>query len=292
MNKLKVALPKGSLQESTVSLFKKAGINIFSSLRSYFPLSDDQHLDFMFIRAQEIGKYVDSGYFDVGITGYDWITETNADVVDVAELIYSKTGFRTVRWVLAVPEHSNIYSIQDLQGKTIATEAVNIVKNFFKKEGVDAQIEFSWGATEAKAGRLVDAIVELTETGASLRANRLRVLQEILTSTTRLIANKNSLKDPWKQQKTHNIAVLLKGALLADSRVGVKMNVHRNVKEQVIDCISTHALRHPTISPLSEHDWYAIEVVVPKKMIKDFLPELSNLGAEGMVEYPLNKVII
>jgi ATP phosphoribosyltransferase len=228
---LKLGMPKGSLQESTTELFKKAGIRISSSDRSYFPYCDDEDIEVMLVRSQEMGKYVQDGLFDVGLTGHDWILETNSDVHEVCELIYGKSGFRPVRWVLAVPNDSSIKSVQDLKGKTIATELVNYTEKYLKKQKIEAKVEFSWGATEAKAGMLVDAIVELTETGRSLKANKLRIVEDLLSSTTRFIANHDSWKDAWKREKIENIAILLKGALAAEGMVGLKMNL----KEEDLD---------------------------------------------------------
>src|ERR1700688_2509759 len=223
--KLKLGLPKGSLQESTIEIFKRAGIRVYASERSYFPTSDDDELDIMLVRSQEMARYVADGVFDAGLTGYDWVMESGVKVHEVCELLYAKTGFRPVRWVLAVPNNSTIKSVKDLEGKRIATELVGVVKNYLAKNKVKAEVEFSWGATEAKAGSLVDAIVELTETGSSLRANKLRIVDEILSSTTRFIANEKAMKDPWKKEKVENIAILLKGALNAEGLVGLKMNL-------------------------------------------------------------------
>lgn len=289
MKKLKLGLPKGSLQESTLELFRKAGIRIYPSERSYFPISDDDELEIMMVRSQEMAKYVESGAFDAGLTGHDWIMETGAKVKEVCELVYAKSGFRPVRWVLAVPENSRIKSVRDLRGKRIATEAVNLVKKYLAKNKVKAQVEFSWGATEAKAGSLVDAIVELTETGSSLRANKLRIVDEVISSSTRLIANYSSLKDAWKQKKIENIAILLQGALNAEGLVGLKMNLEEQNLSRVMSVLP--ALKKPTVSHLTLPGWMAIEVVLEEKTVKKIIPELKRAGAQGIIEYPLNKVI-
>jgi ATP phosphoribosyltransferase len=286
---LKLGLPKGSLQESTVELFKKAGIRISSSDRSYFPSCDDDEIELMLIRSQEMGKYVEDGFFDAGITGQDWILETNAKVKQICELVYGKSGFKPVRWVLAVPESSKIRSIKDLQGKTIATELVHFVKKYLAKNKVKAKVEYSWGATEAKAGILVDAIVELTETGRSLRANQLRIVEDVLSSTTRFIANKNAWNDPWKREKMENIAILLKGALAAEGMVGLKMNLKENDLPKIMEILPS--LKRPTVSPLTLSGWMALEVVVEEKIVKRMIPELKRAGAEGIIEYTLNKLI-
>ncbi|MDR2860244.1 MAG: ATP phosphoribosyltransferase [Elusimicrobiota bacterium] len=289
MQKLRLGFPKGSLQDSTIELFKKAGIKIQVSDRSYFPTSNDDELEIMLIRSQEMAGYVQEGFFDAGLTGYDWICESGAKVKEVCELKYAKSGFRPVRWVLAVPESSKIKTVKDLQGKRVATELLNFTKKYFSKNGVKAKIEFSWGATEAKAGPLVDAIVELTETGSSLRANKLRIVDEILTSTTRFIANPAALKDKWKREKIENMAILLKGALAAEGMVGLKMNVPLKSLETVSKVLP--ALKKPTISKLSEEDWFALEVILEEKTVKQIIPALKRAGAEGIIEYPLNKII-
>ncbi len=286
---LKLGLPKGSLQESTLDLFRKAGIRVYSSDRSYFPYCDDEEIEVMLIRSQEMAKYVQDGLFDAGITGQDWILETGASVKQICELIYAKSGFKPVRWVLAVPESSRIRSIRDLEGKTIATELVHCVRKHFSKQNIKAKIEYSWGATEAKAGILVDAIVELTETGRSLQANKLRIIEDVLLSTTRFIANKKSWQDPWKREKMENIAILLKGALAAEGMVGLKMNLRETALEKVMGILPS--LKRPTISPLTIEGWIALEVVVDEKIVKKMIPELKRAGAEGIIEYPLNKLI-
>jgi len=288
-NILKLGLPKGSLQEATLDLFRKAGIRISSSDRSYFPYCDDDEIEIMFIRSQEMGKYVEDGLFDAGITGQDWILETGARVKEICELVYGKSGFKPVRWVLAVPEKSRINSVKDLEGKTVATELVSFVKKYLTKNKVKARVEYSWGATEAKAGILVDAIVELTETGRSLRANRLRIVEDLLASTTRFIANKKAWNDPWKREKMENIAILLKGALAAEGMVGLKMNLQEKDLSKVMKILPS--LKRPTVSPLALSDWIALEVVVEEKVVKRIIPELKRAGAEGIIEYTLNKLI-
>ena len=287
--KLSIGLPKGSLQESTFDLFLKAGFKISASGRSYIPRIDDEELEGILIRAQEISRYVEEGVLDIGLTGLDWILESNSKVEEVANLAYGKQGFRPVRWVLAVPNDSPIKSVTDLAGKRIATEVVNITRKYLKEKGVNAHVEFSWGATEVKVPQLVDAIVELTETGSSLRANNLRVVDTLLESTTRLIANKNSLKDGWKRGKINQIAMLLAGALAAEAKVGVKMNVPTASLQKVTALLP--ALRKPTVSKLSEEEWYAVETVLDEKVFRSLVPKLKEAGAEGIIEYPLNKVI-
>jgi len=289
MKKLKLGFPKGSLQESTIELFKKAGIRINASSRSYFPSCDDEEIEVMLVRSQEMAKYVQDGVFDAGLTGFDWICESGASVKEVCELQYAKSGFRPVRWVLAVPNDSKIKKIQDLHGKRVATELLNYTKKYFSKNKVKANVEFSWGATEAKAGKLVDAIVELTETGSSLRANNLRIVEELLVSTTRFIANEAAWKDSWKKEKIENLAILLKGALNAEGMVGLKMNIPFKTLPQVEKILP--ALRKPTISNLSDGNWVALEVIIEEKVVKKIIPALKRAGAEGIIEYPLNKII-
>jgi len=286
---LKLGLPKGSLQESTTELFRKAGIRFDSTDRSYFPYCDDEEIEVMLVRSQEMGKYVQDGLFDAGITGQDWILETGARVKQICELVYGKSGFKPVRWVLAVPETSRVRSIKDLQGKTIATELVSYVKKYLARNRVKAKVEYSWGATEAKAGILVDAIVELTETGRSLKANQLRIVEEILSSTTRFIANKDSWNDLWKREKMENIAILLKGALAAEGMVGLKMNLRESDLPKIMKILPS--LKRPTVSPLTLPGWMALEVVVEERIVKRMIPELKRSGAEGIIEYPLNKLI-
>lgn len=287
--KLSIGLPKGSLQESTFDLFLKAGFKISASGRSYVPRIDDDELEGILIRAQEISRYVEEGVLDIGLTGLDWILESDSKVEEVANLVYGKQGFRPVRWVLAVPNDSPIKSVTDLAGKRIATEVVNITRKYLKEKGVNAQVEFSWGATEVKVPQLVDAIVELTETGSSLRAHNLRVVDTLLESTTRLIANENSLKDEWKRAKINQISMLLAGALAAEAKVGVKMNVPTAALRMITALLP--ALRKPTVSKLSEEEWYAVETVLDEKAFRSLVPKLKEAGAEGIIEYPLNKVI-
>ena len=286
---LKLGLPKGSLQESTIELFRKAGIRVYSSERSYFPFCDDDEIEVMLVRSQEMGKYVQDGHFDAGITGQDWILETNVSVRQICELVYGKSGFKPVRWVLAVPESSKARSLKDLQGKTVATELVNYVRKYFARQKVKAKVEYSWGATEAKAGILVDAIVELTETGRSLKANQLRIIDDVLSSTTRFIANKQAWNDAWKRQKMENIAILLKGALAAEGMVGLKMNLKESDLPKIMAILPS--LKRPTVSPLTLPGWMALEVVVEEDIVKRMLPALKRAGAEGIIEYPLNKLI-
>ena len=287
--KLSIGLPKGSLQESTFDLFLKAGFKISVSDRSYIPRIDDEDLEGVLIRAQEISRYVEEGVLDVGLTGLDWILENDSKVEEVANLVYGKQGFRPVRWVLAVPNDSSIQKVADLEGKRIATEVVNITKKYLKKKGVNAHVEFSWGATEVKVPQLVDAIVELTETGSSLRAHNLRVIDTLLESTTRLIANRDSLENEWKRGKINQIAMLLKGALAAEAKVGVKMNVPAISLETLTALLPS--LRKPTVSKLSEEGWYAVETILDEKVFRSLVPRLKEAGAEGIIEYPLNKVI-
>jgi ATP phosphoribosyltransferase len=289
MKKLKLGMPKGSLQESTIELFKRAGIRVHASDRSYFPSSDDEELEIMLVRSQELATYVEDGLFDAGLTGHDWIVESGAKVKEICELLYAKAGFRPVRWVLAVPESSPIKTVKDLQGKRIATEVVNVVKKYLAKNGVKAKVEFSWGATEAKAGILVDAIVELTETGSSLRANKLRIVDEVLTSSTRLIANEKAWKDDWIRHKIENLSILLKGALAAEGMVGLKLNLKETDLDKIIAILP--ALKKPTVSKLTIPGWVALEVIMAEKEVKKQIPALKRAGAEGIIEYPLNKVI-
>ncbi|MGC8742463.1 MAG: ATP phosphoribosyltransferase [Verrucomicrobiia bacterium] len=288
-NKLRFGLPKGSLQEAAIEKLAKAGFTIKVNERSYIPYVDDDELEVRLIRAQEISRYVEHGYLDCGITGLDWILENNSKVHEVGEFVFSKATSKPARWVLCVPESSSVKSVKDLNGKRIATEVVNITKKYLKKNGVKAEVEFSWGATEVKAHELVDAIVELTETGSSLKANKLRIIDTILVSTPRLIANHNSWKDSWKRKKIETIALLLRGALEAESKVGIKMNVSEQNLQNLIS--SLPALRNPTISPLSQKGWFAIETVIDEKIVRELIPQLKALGAEGIIEYPLNKVV-
>lgn len=288
--KLKLALPKGSLQNSTIEVFNKAGINIYiDEKRSYYPASDDDELELMLIRPQEMPRYIEDGVFDAGLCGYDWLMENDADVIEVSELIYAKSGFRPVRWVLAVPEDSDIRSIQDLKGKKVSTELINYVKKYFAEKKIDCDIEFSWGATEVKPGVLCDAIVELTETGTSLKANKLRIVEELLSSTTRFIANKDSFNDQWKKTKIENISLLLKSAVNAENMVGLKMNIQKDKVEDIVDLLPS--LKQPTLSELTVEGWVALEVVIQEKKVKQILPQLKRAGAQGIIEYPLNKIV-
>lgn len=287
--KLKLGLPKGSLQESTARLFKKAGFSVGISDRSYFPSIDDEEIECILFRAQEMSRYVEDGILDCGITGNDWILENKSDVTRVADLVYAKQSTRPVRWVLAVPNDSKIKSVKDLEGKRIATELVGVTKAYLKKNKVKAQVEFSWGATEVKAAIGIDAIVEVTETGSSLRANKLREVLTVCESTTQLIMNKKSWTDPWKRSKVENIAMLLKGALAAEEKVGLKMNVRKKDLKMVISLLP--AMKKPTVSNLSDDDWCDVDTIIDEKVVKHLIPRLKNAGAEGIIEYPLNKVI-
>lgn len=286
---LKLGLPKGSLQESTFSLFKKAGYGFSVSSRSYFPSTDDNELEAMLVRAQEIARYVEEGIFDAGLTGKDWILENGADVHEVMDLCYSKQSMRPCRWILAVPENSPVQSVKDLEGKHIATEAVKMTQRYLEKNGVKAEVEFSWGATEVKTPDLVDAIVEITETGSSLRANKLRIVDELLVTTPRLIANKASWEDPWKRRKIENIALLLEGALNAEGRVGLKLNCPREALDTVLGILPS--MKNPTISRLSDDEWVAVETILLETEVRSIIPELKEAGARDLIEYPLNKVI-
>lgn len=288
-NILRLGLPKGSLQESTLKLFKKAGYNISVDSRSYYPVFDDMEIEALLIRAQEMARYVDDGVLDAGLTGKDWILEQGADVHEVAELNYAKGGLRPVKWVIAVPNDSKIKSVRDLNGKRIATELVGFTKKYLKSKKIKAEVDFSWGATEVKPPHLADAIVELTETGSSLRANNLRIIETILVSSTRFVASKKAWKDKWKKQKMENIVLLLKGALAAEEKVGLKMNVPEKSMKRVMTLLS--AMHSPTISQLSDKDWYALEVVIDERVVRDIIPKLKSVGASGIIEYPLNKVI-
>ena len=288
-SKLRLGLPKGSLQDATIEKMAKAGFNVQVSSRSYVPYVDDEELEIRLIRAQEISRYVEHGYLDAGITGHDWIVENGSKVHEVGEFIFIKISRQPTRGVLAVPEESAIKSVKDLQGKRIATEVVNLTHRWLKKNGVKAEVEFSWGATEVKAHELVDAIVEVTETGSSLRANKLRIVETLLTSTPRLIANHTSWKDAWKRRKIETLSLLLRGALEAESKVGLKMNVPRAGLEQLLAALP--ALRNPTISQLSDAAWVAVETIIDEKIVREIIPQLKAAGAEGIIEYPLNKVV-
>ncbi len=290
-NILKLGLPKGSLQEATFKIFRKAGFNAsLPSERSYFPSIDDPEIEPVLLRAQEMSRYIQDGALDCGITGNDWILENKSDVIRVADLTYAKQSLSPVRWVLAVPESLNIKSVKGLAGKRIATELVNVTKEYFRKNKVRVEVEFSWGATEVKVNSgLVDAIVELTETGRSLRANKLKEIATICESTTQFIANKDSCKDKWKKAKMEQIVLLLQGAIAAEEKVGLKMNVRKNDLKKVIGLLP--ALKRPTISGLSEEGWLAVETVIDEKVVRTLIPRLKQAGAQGIIEYPLNKVI-
>jgi ATP phosphoribosyltransferase len=288
-NVLKLGLPKGSLQRHTIELFEKAGYKILVRERSYVPVIDDSEIECLMFRAQEMARFVERGVLDVGLTGKDWILENEADVVEVADLVYSKSTTQAYRWVLAVPEHSNIRVVQDLQGKRIATELVHATQRYLKRHNVVAEVEYSWGATEIKAPLLVDAIVEGTETGASLRANHLRIIDTVTESTTKLIAWREAWADPWKREKIEILALLLKGALEADAKVGLKMNVPRAKLDQVSNQLPS--LHTPTISSQVDPEWVAVEVIIDKEVSRSLIPKLKKAGAEGIVEYPLNKLI-
>ena len=286
---LRLGLPKGSLQEATIRMMKRAGWNINISERSYYPAVDDEELTIVLLRAQEIARYVEDEVLDCGITGYDNILECDADIHEITELVYSKVSSRPYRWVLAVPQNSEITGPKDLEGKRISTELVNVTKRYLEKHGVNAEVEFSWGATEVKVPDLVDAIVEGTETGSTLRAHGLKIVDELLSSTTRLIANHGAWKDDWKRGKMENMATLMLGAMRADSRVGLKMNAPQNALETILAILP--AMHTPTISQLSDSDWIALEIIAQEKQVRDLIPQLQRAGAKAIIEYPLNKVI-
>ena len=286
---LMLGLPKGSLEESTKNLFAKAGWKITTSSRSYRPSIDDAELDGRFIRAQEVSRYVEHGFFDCGLTGFDWVQENNSDVVEVCDLVYSRASTLKSRWVLCVPESSPVKTVADLAGKRVATELVNTTKRYFAEKGVAVEVEFSWGATEVKVPDLVDAIVDITETGSSIRANKLRIVDTLLETNTKLIANKNSWANPAKRKKIETIALLLRGALEAGSKVGLKMNLPKRALDAVVQQLP--ALRNPTISHLSNPEWIALETIIDESVVREIIPQLKELGAEGIVEYPLNKVV-
>jgi len=286
---IKLGLPKGSLQDATLDLFGRAGFHFSVRTRSYFPATDDSEIEAMLVRAQEMARYVEEGILDAGITGHDWVLESGADVEEVAELVYSKTTRRPARWVLAVHEDSPCRTPRDLEGKRIATEVVSITKAYLDRLGIRAEVEFSWGATEVKVPDLVDAIVELTETGTSLRENHLRVIDEVLVTTTRLIANRESLADAAKRRKIETIALLLRGAIEAEGKVGLKMNAPREGIGGILSILP--AMRKPTVSNLYGEDWVAIETILDEEKVRTIIPELKRLGARDIIEYPLNKVI-
>jgi ATP phosphoribosyltransferase len=294
--KLKLGIPKGSLENATVDLFRRAGFQITTSSRSYFPAIDDPEIECMLIRAQEMARYVSDGVLDAGLTGQDWIAEHEAGdgrtgvIETIADLIYAKQSFGKVRWVLAAPEDSAIRSAKDLEGKTVATELVRATRAYFERQGVNVNVEFSWGATEVKPPMLADAIVEVTETGSSLRANRLRILDTLMESNTQLIANKTALADPWKKTKLENLALLLKAAIEAQGRVGLMLNVRREHLKQVLDLLP--ALQRPTISALSDDQWVAVNTIIEERTVRDLIPKLKAANAQGIVEYPLNKIVL
>ena len=287
---LMFGLPKGSLENATLELFSKAGWQILRGARSYKPVFDDPDLDGRFVRAQEMSRYVELGFFDCGLTGYDWVVENDSDVVKVSDLTYSRATAVPSRWVLAVHESSDIQSLKDLQGRRIATEVVNITRQYLERHAVQAEVEFSWGATEVKIPELVDAIVELTETGSSLRANKLRIIDTVLQTNTQLIANKTSWANPEKRKKMENIAMLLGAALAAKGKVGLKLNCPKSRLEALLADLP--ALRRPTISRLADEDWVALETIMDEKIVREIIPILKSHGAEGIIEYPLNKVLL
>lgn len=290
MNKLKLGLPKGSLQDATIKVFERAGFKIIINSRSYFPNIDDEEIEPVLLRAQEMSRYVENETLDCGITGADWVLENGSKIKVLSELYYSKQTTNTVRWVLAVPENSGIKSVKDLKGKKIATEVVGITKKYLKKHKVQAEVEFSWGATEAKVSSgLVDAIVELTETGSSLRANKLRIVETLCESNTQFIANKNAVADPWKKSKMDQIIMLLKGAMAANDMVGLKMNILVKNFDKIRSLLPS--LKEPTVSPLSDPAWLAVETVINESIVRVLIPKLKMAGAEGIIEYPLNKLI-
>jgi ATP phosphoribosyltransferase len=288
--KLKLGIPKGSLENATVDLFRRAGFAITTSSRSYFPGIDDPEIECMLIRAQEMARYVEDGILDAGLTGRDWIEENEADVVAVADLIYAKQSFGKVRWVLAVPEASNFHSVKDLEGKIIATELVATTKRYLASKGVNAKVEFSWGATEVKPPVLADAIVEVTETGSSLRANKLKIIETVMESNTQLIANRESWQDAAKRQKLEDIKMLLEGAINALGKVGLMLNVHKKDLAAVLGVLP--ALKRPTISHLSDEEWLAVNTILDESTVRDIIPRLKAAGGQGIVEYPLNKIVL
>jgi ATP phosphoribosyltransferase len=287
---LKLGVPKGSLENATIDLFRRAGFNITTSTRSYFPSIDDPEIECMLIRAQEMARYVEDGVLDAGLTGRDWVLESEAVVETIADLIYAKQSFGKVRWVLAVPESSAFHSVADLQGKTIATELVGATKRYLAGHGVTAKVEFSWGATEVKPPVLADAIVEVTETGSSLRANKLRIIETVLESNTQLIANTTSWRDPWKRRKLEDIRMLLDGAINALGKVGLMLNVHKDRLSAILGILP--ALKKPTISHLSDEDWLAVHTILEETTVRNIIPRLKEAGGQGIVEYPLNKIVM
>jgi ATP phosphoribosyltransferase len=290
MSPLKLGIPKGSLQDATIDLLGRAGWKVTISSRSYVPTIDDTEINCLLVRAQEMARYVASGALDAGITGHDWVVETQADVIELAELVYAKQRLARVKWVLAVPEDSNIREPRDLEGKVIATEVVGITEKYLAKHGVKARVEFSWGATEVKVPQLADAIVEVTETGSSLRANRLRVLDTVLESSTVFIMNRKSSEDPRMREKANNIVLMLQGAIAAATRVGLMLNVKREDLTAVLSVLP--ALKNPTISTLSDSDWVAVNTIIEEAVVRQILPKLKAAKAQGIVEYPLNKIVL
>jgi ATP phosphoribosyltransferase len=288
--KLKLGIPKGSLEHATIDLFRKAGFSITTSSRSYFPAIDDPEIECMLIRAQEMARYVEDGILDAGLTGRDWVEENGAEVETIVDLIYAKQSFGKVRWVLAVPESSPFQSVKDLQGKIIATELVETTKRYLERNGVKAKVEFSWGATEVKPPVLADAIVEVTETGSSLRANKLRIVETVLESNTQLIANKESYQDEWKRRKLADIKMLLEGAISALGKVGLMLNVRKEDLQKVLGVLP--ALKKPTISHLSDDEWLAVNTILDENTVRSIIPRLKEAGAQGIVEYPLNKIVM
>ena len=289
MNKLKIGLPKGSLEEATCNLFKRAGFKIVVSSRSYIPSIDDAEIEVVLFRPQEMSRYVEQGIVDCGLTGHDWIVENNSKVEELCELQYSKRTSNPVRWVLAVHESSPFRSVKDLKGKKIVTELVGVTKRYLKKNKVDAEVEFSWGATEAKPPRLADAIVEATETGSSLRANKLKIIDTVIVSIPKFIANKKSAKDPWKKQKMDTLVMLLEGAMRAQEKVGLKMNVEKKNLARVLSLLP--AMKKPTIANLTDKNWLDVETIIDESVVRELVPALKKAGASGIIEYPLNKVI-
>ena len=286
---LKLGIPAGSLNEATVDLFQRAGYQITSSSRSYFPEIDDDEIECLMVRAQEMARYVEQGVLDAGITGHDWVLETGADVHEICELIFSKVSRRPARWVLCVPKDAPVRNVKDLEGKRIATEIVNVTRAYLERHGVNAQVEFSWGATEAKPPRLVDAIVELTETGSSIRANNLRIVDEILQSTPRIIANHDAMADSGKSRKLENIALMLCSCLAAEGRVGLMMNARRGDLDAILAVLP--ALQKPTVSALSDDEWIAVHTIIEESVVRTLIPQLKAAGARGIVEYAINKII-
>jgi ATP phosphoribosyltransferase len=290
MSTLRLGIPKGSLQDATVQLFAKAGWRISINSRSYFPGVDDPEIECMLVRAQEMARYVETGALDAGITGRDWVSETGADVAEIGELLYSKQSLAAVRWVLAVPEDGPIQSVKDLEGKVIATEVVNLTKKYLARHNVSARVEFSWGATEVKVPQLADAIVEVTETGSSLRANRLRIVDTVLESRTVFIANRAAIADSWKNEKISNLVLLLTGAIAAYTKVGIMLNVRKENLAAVLAALP--ALKNPTVSTLSDPEWIAVNTIVDENIVRTIIPRLKAAGAQGIVEYPLNKIVV